>query len=236
MNEMDQRAYDELQIWERKLMKRPGMMKRWAKDTQTKMNSYVPQKVHDAITKAMKGMFEGTMAGSYRTTRKFPEATLLSQAEQLAKERLAVYRKTASIEGAGTGAGGILLGLADFPLLLGIKMKWLHECAAIYGYDTKRAEEKQFLLLVFQLAFSSEEHREKTWQRIRAFTKGREPLDWHTLQQEYRDTIDLAKMGQMLPVVGAAVGAVVNYQLLDRLGEYAQYAFRARWFAENNGK
>ncbi len=28
------------------------------------------------------------------------------------------------IEGAGTGAGGIFLGLSDFPLLLGIKVKF----------------------------------------------------------------------------------------------------------------
>ena len=32
--------------------------------------------------------------------------------------------KIAAAEGAGTGAGGILLGLADFPLLLGIKIKF----------------------------------------------------------------------------------------------------------------
>ena len=32
--------------------------------------------------------------------------------------------KIAAAEGAGTGAGGILLGLADFPLLLTIKIKF----------------------------------------------------------------------------------------------------------------
>ena len=31
-------------------------------------------------------------------------------------------------------------------------------------------------------------------------------FDWRTFQQEYRDYIDLAKLAQMLPGVGAVVG------------------------------
>ena len=66
------------------------------------------------------------------------------------------------VEGAGTGAGGILLGLADFPLLLSIKMKFLFEAAAVYGFNTKEYEERLFILHVFQLAFSSDEIRKET--------------------------------------------------------------------------
>ncbi|RZJ25318.1 MAG: hypothetical protein EON85_13355, partial [Brevundimonas sp.] len=56
--------------------------------------------------------------------------------------------------------------------------------------------------------------------------------DWRTFQLEYRDHIDLAKMAQMLPLVGAPVGAVVNWRLVERLGETAIMACRMRWFAE----
>src|SRR5699024_12737668 len=70
------------------------------------------------------------------------------------KEKLTSYRKTAVIEGAGTGAGGLFLGLADFPLLLSIKIKFLFEAAAIYGFNTEIYEERLFILHVFQLAFS----------------------------------------------------------------------------------
>ena len=37
--------------------------------------------------------------------------------EQLVLDKVNVYRKTAAIEGGITGAGGLLLGLADFPIL-----------------------------------------------------------------------------------------------------------------------
>ena len=53
-------------------------------------------------------------------------------------------------------------------------------------------------------------------------------LDWRSFQQEYRDYIDLAKLLQLLPGIGAFVGAYVNNKLVDKLGEYAMYAYRMR--------
>ena len=55
-------------------------------------------------------------------------------------------------------------------------------------------------------------------------------IDWRKFQQEYRDHIDLAKMAQLIPLIGAPVGAVVNYRLVDRLGDCAIGAYRMRWF------
>ena len=53
-------------------------------------------------------------------------------------------------------------------------------------------------------------------------------FDWRNFQQEYRDYIDLAKMAQLIPVIGAAVGLVVNYRLLKKLGKTAMNAYRMR--------
>ena len=139
------------------------------------------------------------------------------------------------MEGAGTGAGGILLGLADFPLLLSIKMKFLFDVAAIYGFDTKAYDERLFLLHVFQLAYSSDTLRQETLEKIENWEEMKHTLtdmDWQVFQQEYRDHIDLAKMLQLLPGIGAAVGAYANYNLLDQLGETAMNAYRLRILKE----
>jgi hypothetical protein len=56
-------------------------------------------------------------------------------------------------------------------------------------------------------------------------------FDWRSFQQEYRDYIDLAKLAQLIPVVGAAVGLVVNYRLLNKLGTTAMNAYRMRLLA-----
>jgi hypothetical protein len=53
-------------------------------------------------------------------------------------------------------------------------------------------------------------------------------FDWRTFQQEYRDYIDLAKLMQLVPGIGAVVGAVANFRLMDKLGETAVNAYRMR--------
>ena len=50
------------------------------------------------------------------------------------------------------------------------------------------------------------------------------------------DYIDLAKMAQLLPVIGAAVGAVANYQLLKQLGDTAMNCYRMRHFAAEEAR
>ena len=53
-------------------------------------------------------------------------------------------------------------------------------------------------------------------------------FDWRNFQQEYRDYIDLAKMAQLLPIIGAPVGYLVNNSLLKKLGVTAMNAYRMR--------
>src|SRR5699024_3678855 len=132
----------------------------------------------------------------------------------------------------GTGAGGIFLGLADFPLLLSIKMKFLFEAAAVYGFDTTEYEERLFILHIFQLAFSNDQKRKETFPINAIWDEDREArvdMDWHVLQQEYRDYIDLVKMLHLIPGFRAIVGAYANYNLLDQLGETAMTAYRMRY-------
>ena len=57
-------------------------------------------------------------------------------------------------------------------------------------------------------------------------------FDWRTFQQQYRDYIDLAKLAQLVPIIGAPVGAVVNYRLVRKRGDTAINAYRMRWFDE----
>src|SRR5690625_5121320 len=229
MNDYEMKAYEEVQDWRLKIMKRSGMFNKLSKKAQNKMNSYIPEKVHQMITDSMKHMVKATLVGSDWTTKKRVEIVGgLYEQDQFLKEKHHAYRKTAVIEGAGTGAGGILLGAVDFPLLLSIKMKFLFEAAAIYGYDTSQYEERLFLLHIFQLAFSSEDRRRETLFIIESWEEQKGKLvdmDWHVFQQEYRDHIDLIKMFQLIPGFGAIVGAYANYNLMDQLAETAMNVY-----------
>ncbi|WP_443092798.1 EcsC family protein [Chryseolinea sp. T2] len=44
--------------------------------------------------------------------------------------------------------------------------------------------------------------------------------------------MDLSKLLQLVPGIGAAVGTVVNYRLTRRLGETAKNAYRMRWLGK----
>jgi hypothetical protein len=226
------KVQEELHFWKRKMTKRSGLISRTSKKAQLKVNGLIPDKIHTVMTESIKNMVKATLIGSNITTKKRPSTVLsLYERDELFKEKLSSFRKTAVIEGAGTGAGGIMLGLVDFPLLLSIKMKFLFETATIYGFDPNEYEERLFLLHVFQLAFSSEETRKETMLIIENWEEQKHlisDMDWRDFQQGYRDHIDLVKMFQLIPGFGAIVGAFANYNLLDQLGETAMNSYRLR--------
>lgn len=232
MNEYDLKVAKEIALWKQKLSKRSTLLNRISKKAQTKINEVIPEKAHQIMTDSIKNLVKATLVGSNFTTRKSKHTDLsLQEMDENMKLKLETFRKTAMIEGASTGAGGILLGLADFPLLLSIKMKFLFEAAANYGFDTSKYEERVFLLYVFQLAFSSDSTRAKTLGIIDNWDQEKEKLsemDWRQFQQEYRDYIDFVKMLQLVPGIGLVVGALANYRLLDQLGETAMNAYRLR--------
>ena len=111
----------------------------------------------------------------------------------------------------------------------------LFDIASLYGFDVKDYRERLYILHVFQLAFSSNEERKKVYLKIEDWNNVRHTLpedihdfDWHTFQQEYRDYIDIAKLAQLIPFIGAAVGAIANYRLINKLGITAIQAYRMR--------
>ena len=153
----------------------------------------------------------------------------LAESEYLILKKFQGYKNTAVGEGALTGAGGFLVGLADLPALLGIKIKFLFDCAALYGYDVHDPSERLFILYVFQLAFSSRDHRLDCFQKLADWDNKRpEEPDWEKFQLEYRDYLDISKLLQMLPIIGAPVGAIANNNLIERLRENAMNAYRMR--------
>ena len=160
-------ARAELTRWQKQMMRRPGLVNKLAKRVQTKINTWIPEKVHVAITTTIKQMIRAVLFGATYTTPKPITDQTLVQRELIIRERIKNYRNTAAIEGGITGAGGLLLGLADFPILLGIKLKLLFDIASMYGFDVKNYKERVYLLHIFELAFSSHEHRRQVYFKIK---------------------------------------------------------------------
>ena len=235
MDQYHQQVFSELSVWQKQMLRKPSLLNRLSKKIQTKMNTWIPEKIHRAITMTIKQMIRGVLFGAAHTTTKPLPGQSLQVREATVQKKVEFYRTTAAVEGGITGAGGILLGLADFPILLGLKIKLLFDIASAYGYNVEDYKERVYLLHIFELAFSSHQHRTNVYLKMVDWDKKSKELpedihqfDWRNFQQEYRDYIDLAKMAQLVPVIGAPVGAVVNYRLVKKLGITAMNAYRMR--------
>ncbi|MEO5893632.1 MAG: EcsC family protein [Ferruginibacter sp.] len=235
MNTYDLLTHSALKTWQKKMLRRPSMLNSLSKKIQVKINNWIPEKVHKAITATIKQMIRGVLFGAkYTTSEPLLNETLQSR-EEAVQRKIDRYRTTAAVEGGITGAGGILLGLADFPILITIKIKLLFEIASLYGFDVNDYKERVYLLHIFELAFSSHEHRKNVYLKMTNWEEKSKGLpedinqfDWRNFQQEYRDYIDLAKMAQLVPLIGAPVGILVNYRLIKKLGITAMNAYRMR--------
>ena len=236
MNNYESNAKQELIKWKKKMRKKPSIIERGTNKAQGKFNDLLPQKYHEIMTVAIKSMVKAVLFGyKYITKKPYTDLTL-EERENLIKEKTKIYKKTAMIEGAGTGAGGFLIGLADSPLLLGIKVKLLYDIAAIYGYDVRDYKERVYILNIMEIAFSSKEHRKTVFEQMENWGEYTNTLpsdindfDWKKFQQEYRDYLDLAKFFQLMPGIGAVVGFCVNGNLIERLSETAIFAYRMRY-------
>ncbi|MEO5781949.1 MAG: EcsC family protein [Ginsengibacter sp.] len=230
-----EKIFKELKKWQKQMLAKPSLLNSLAKKMQTKINTWIPEKIHKAITATIRQMVKAVLFGATYTTKNPVKEGDIEMMEVRVTERIKFYRNTAALEGGITGAGGILLGLVDFPLLIVIKIKLLFEIAALYGYRTDDYKERLYILHIFQLAFCSHEERRNVYLKMTDWDEKSKHLpddinqfDWRTFQQEYRDYIDIAKMAQLVPVIGAPVGVVVNYRLIKKLGITAMNAYRMR--------
>ncbi len=228
-------AESELAVWKKAMQRKPRFTQTAIRNIQKRINKIIPENIHRVITKAIKELTRAVLFGANFTTRVPSDLITFDQKEKKALEQINFYCSSASAEGAITGFGGFISGLADFPLWLSLKMKMLFSIAATYGFDTNDYKERLFILHVFQLAFSSQQKRNEIFEIVSDWDKRKSGLpedlnefDWRTFQLEYRDHIDLAKLLQLIPGIGAVVGAVVNHRLTHRLGKMAMNAYRLR--------
>ncbi len=225
----------ELQAWRAKVLKRPGLWDKASRATQERINRAIPERIHAIVTSGVEAMTRGILTGSEVLNARPPAGGSLAAREAKARALIKTYRTTAGVEGGVAGAGGFVLAAADFPALMAIKVRMLADIVAVYGWGGGAPGERLFLLHIFHLAFASPKRRPEALRALEdwiadAGTTEVADYDWRRFQQEYRDYIDLAKMAQLIPVVGAPIGAVVNWRLVDRLGETAMMACRMRWF------
>lgn len=159
---------------------------------------------------------------------------------QVCVELVQNRQNIATVQGAGTGIGGIFTLSIDIPLLLGLSLKTLQEIAIIYGYDPNDPLERIFIVKCLQFASSDivgkqailneltdyyhrEEHRNEMMSQLQG---------WREVIYTYRDNFGWKKLFQMIPVAGMIFGAFVNRSMIADISEAGTMLYQKRRIME----
>lgn len=161
----------------------------------------------------------------------------LEQCDLLA-ERVAMAALTmATVEGAATGAGGIVTTLIDVPLLFVLSLRTILRIGHCYGYTLDHPHDQRFVLGVLIAATSgSLATRRRRLNELREI----EHLLVEETQEEILADEALSFLFQLeifeeIPGVGPISGALLNLAFMRRVEITARRVFQERWL-EDNGK
>ena len=70
MDRYQKDVFAQLLVWQKMMIRRPSILNNLAKKFQTKVNTWIPEKVHKAITGTIKQMIRGVLFGARYTTSK----------------------------------------------------------------------------------------------------------------------------------------------------------------------
>jgi hypothetical protein len=65
----EEQAYKELELWKKKILKKPGFFDLASKGIQNRLNKLIPEKVHNAITVAIEKMVKAVLFGAKYVTK-----------------------------------------------------------------------------------------------------------------------------------------------------------------------
>ena len=166
----------------------------------------------------------------------------LEDLDPLAREFVNQNAILAAIEGGGTSLGGPLFIAADIPLLFTINFRVIQQIGGAYGFPLRKPEFKPLVIAIYNVAASGSQQSKSDAVRelsvaAAAFAhdteyRGRRGSGTFRDQnrhvpRELAKNLAARKLGQLIPVAGAAIGAGVNYWFTDQTAKTSAMLFRA---------
>jgi hypothetical protein len=159
----------------------------------------------------------------------------LEECDRLAFQVSAAAQAWATVEGAATGAGGLLTTLIDIPLVFVLALRTILKTGHCYGYALNQAEDQQFVLGILVAASSSslevKRQRLEELQQIERMLL--EETQEEILGEEALSLLFQLEVFEPVPGVGIISGAVLNLLFIRRVDRTARHVFQERWLADN---
>lgn len=150
----------------------------------------------------------------------------LEKLDPLARSFFTQNTVLAAVEGGGAGLGGAVFIAADIPLLFTLNLRLIQQIAGSYGFPMRDPSYRFLVLTIYNAAAAgTREAKNDAMREISVAAaslasggsyRGRQPSGTlrdqsRNLPREIAKNIVGRKLGQTIPIAGAAVGAGVNY-------------------------
>jgi len=165
--------------------------------------------------------------------------------DRISAQSLTHGKIAAGLEGAGMGWGGLMFVAADIPALITLNLRFIGQIGATYGFECDTEQEKQFVLNLLGYSAADQGARVAFAHHLNqiALAEARR-MPWRFMDQfamvqvvkKVAEAMGIrlthAKLAQLVPVLGAAVGAGVNYSFTHDNLVAARMMYRKRHMME----
>lgn len=163
--------------------------------------------------------------------------------ESTAQARLRTAKRLATVQGGATGLAGAPGLIADIPSLYFLMFRTLHQIAICFGHPVDCASERMYLFEVVHVGHHLElrdrrcallelDEIEAQSHQASASEDFQRTLLAKAVQQLARklaSSLIQRKAAQSVALLGGAVGAAINRQLMEDVGLTAFHAYRRRF-------
>ncbi|MEE4201140.1 EcsC family protein [Erythrobacter sp.] len=192
---------------------------------------------------------EKVLNGIDRASARAPLGTFTHDRDDLAacidaaEEVESTAKRLNAASGAGAGFFGAITASADIPTTIGLALANIRDTGRAYGFDGIGDRERLFRLQILELAATPDRDSRQplidqlmagieTGGALMPFTdKNIEPIVDQVVERVSRAVAFAAfrsRLGMVVPLVGSAVGGIVNAQFQGDVAKAARFAFEAR--------
>ncbi|MBB5172746.1 EcsC family protein [Texcoconibacillus texcoconensis] len=174
----------------------------------------------------------------------------IDQLKMIADKSLAKQRLLSLGQGGASGIGGPLFLAADLPTLMAVNIRAIQLVATTYGFDLRKPYEMMLVLKLFHVASLPRPLQRSEWLYLEKevqgfdddwyFYEGKEQVisfDW--LHQPAKQLLKVSllsllrkKSTQTIPVLGAFIGAGMNYRFTEQVTTIAHHFYQNRFIQE----
>lgn len=160
------------------------------------------------------------------------------------------YRALALAEGTAAGTLGLPGMAVDIPALIALALRAVNEYATYYGYDVSLESERYVALTILAVSTGGDSAAKQVAMSevAKATVMAAKKKTWDELQrvalvrliQKIAEQLGIrltkAKLAQVLPVVGGAVGGGFNAWYISKVCFAARMVYRERFLREKYGE